>query len=474
ATSAYVSGADGASESKKLTQGSLSGLNALVQTYAIESIGTSLVDAGQVTLTQSFEVALVPIFQFAVFYHDDLWTQPIFDMDVTGRVHVNGDMHMQDNGKGRTLAFHERVTCSGDINYGLPSGTYDVGDVGFYDNNGNYVSMKKDGKWLDASSSDWYTEASARWGGMVQDKAFGQGELTLPMAANGDPHDLIERADGGNKNSFEDKADLKIMDGRAYVKSGSIWQDVTVSMTSSGILTTDASVEFYDAREKKTISNTQIDMNKLSSNKYFPSNGVIYISDQRSTTGQNGTSLVNGAEIGQPLTVACENPLYVQGDFNTINKQPVAGMADAVTYLSNSWNAADSKSSYKNRNASKTSVNMAFVTGDVEPSKSNYGGGLENLPRFLENWNGTEFNYTGSMIQGWRSEQAKGTWRYTDGVDPYYSAPKRVWSFDTDFEDPSKLPPDSPTIQLFQRTGWSQQNVGYTVSNSDATVDVVE
>ncbi|RKX21971.1 MAG: hypothetical protein DRP51_03255, partial [Candidatus Zixiibacteriota bacterium] len=69
ATSAYVSSADGASEMRKLTQGTLTGLNGLVQTYTIKSIGTSLIDAGQVTLTQSFEVALVPIYQFAVYFN---------------------------------------------------------------------------------------------------------------------------------------------------------------------------------------------------------------------------------------------------------------------------------------------------------------------------------------------------------------------------------------------------------------------
>ena len=462
ATSAYVAGADGAAEMRKLSQGSLSGLNGLVQTYTIKSIGTSLIDAGQVTLTQSFEVALVPIFQFAVFYHEDLWSQPIFDLDITGRVHINGDMYLQNSGVGKTLAFRDRVTSSGSIYHGLPSGSNDNGDVGFYDTFGIYQSMKQDGQWLDASDSDWYDSASVRWGGKVQDQAFGQDKLELPMASGNDPHKLIERADGGNSDSYENKATLKIIDGSAYVKVGSVWQDVTALMTTAGIITGDASVAFYDAHEKKNVRNTQIDMDMLVNSSYFPANGVIYISDQRSGTDLNGTTLVKGKEIGNPLTIACENPLYIQGDFNTTNKQPVASLSDAVTFLSNSWNPADSKLSYTNRKASITTANIAFVTGDLVPTNSNYGGGLENLPRFLEDWNGTDFVYSGSMIEGWRSEQAIGNWRYIQSSDAYYSAPTRKWSFDTDFEDPAKLPPHSPTIQLFQRTGWNQENVGYT------------
>ena len=125
-------------------------------------------------------------------------------------------------------------------------------------------------------------------------------------------------------------------------------------------------------------------------------------------------------------------------------------------------NGIDSKNIYTDRPASKTTANLAFVTGDLTPTDNNYGGGLENLSRFLEHWNGTEFIYSGSMIEGWRSKQATGNWRYTSGSEPYYSAPTREWSFDTDFEDPAKLPPQSPTIQLFQRTGWNQENVGYS------------
>ena len=94
---------------RKLTQGTLIGLNGLVQTYTIKSIGTSLIDAGQVTLTQSFEVALVPIYLFAVYFNEDLWSQPIFDLDITGRVHVNGDMYLQNSGPGTGLTFHDRL-----------------------------------------------------------------------------------------------------------------------------------------------------------------------------------------------------------------------------------------------------------------------------------------------------------------------------------------------------------------------------
>jgi hypothetical protein len=475
ALTTYVTADMGAAVQKKLQSGSLAGLNALVKTFRIESIGTSMIDGGQIRLAQNFECANIPIFQWAVFFMNDLWSQPAFNMNINGRVHVNGDMYLQAS---QSLNFLNNVTCAGDINHGFGYGGGTSGDVRFTDANNNLISMMQGGSWLDASDPDWYNKAAALWHGRVRDQAFGQKELVLPLNGTSDPHKIIERSNSGaNQDSYELKAEFKIINGVPYSKTGSVWQDVS-ALLPSGTITRDNSTIFYDAHEKKYTQNTQIDMDKLKTSGYFPSNGVVYISDQSSTssgtygTMLNTTSLVNGTNIGAPLTIACENPLYVQGDFNTVDKQPVAAMADAITYLSNNWDPSKSGPAYKYnaRSATKTTVNMSFITGDLTPSGTNYGGGLENLPRFLEDWNGTTFSFLGSMIEGWRSQQATGTWRYIQNYDAYYSAPRRDWGFDTDLEDPSKLPPETPQIQIFQRAGWEQQHLGYSVAEKDSSL----
>ncbi|MCP4705648.1 MAG: hypothetical protein GY865_13695 [candidate division Zixibacteria bacterium] len=477
ATSAYVSGVDGAAENRKLTQGTLSGLNALVQTYTIESIGTSLVDAGQVTLTQNFECALVPIFQWAVYYEDDLWVEPVYDMNLDGRVHANGSMYIRTASSSATLLFEDRVTSGGNIINGFPW-VGSKGDVRFTDNSGNDVSMLQGGDWIDSKRSDWYDTAGVLWGGMVQDDAFGQEELNLPIGG-GNAHKLIERAGGSNSDSFENKADLKIIDGTPYSKIGGVWTDIS-TFISSDIIKDDSDVEFYDDKEEKWVRNTQVDVDKLAASGYYPNNGIIYISDQRNLstathgTVVNGTTLTNGDDLsGNPLTVACENPVYIQGDFNTTNKQPASVLCDAIYFLSNTWDysKAEKGDSYVDRKPDITEANVCFMTGDVEAdvSAKNHQGGLENLPRFLENWNGTELKIRGSMIQMWRSEQAIGDYSYKQ----YYTAPSRNWGFDTDLEDPTKLPPGTPQIQVFQRTSWNQENVGYTQAPT-SEIDVIQ
>jgi type II secretory pathway pseudopilin PulG len=444
----------GAAETKVLTSGTLAGLHALVKSYTILGSATSDLADASVVLSQSFETALVPIFQFAVFYENDLWTTPIYDMDIDGRVHVNGDMYLQAFTK---LSFSSRVSASGGIYHGLPNGMSSgtTGDVQFKDASGNMVSMKEGSGWLEASDSHWHDSAAGRWQGMVSDESFGQQELKLPLTGSSDAHKIIERA-SGNPDSYENKAGLKIIDGVPYVYSGSNWVDVSGSLPSGTI----TEVKFYDGREQKEVRSTEIDMDKLSTSGYMPSNGVIYSSDRRSGY-YNGLRLSNGADIGQPLSVFSENPVYVQGDFNTTDKQPVAVAGDCVTFLSNDWSDADSYKNLSYRVPSATTVNVALISGDDEPTSSNYGGGLENLPRFLEDWRSKKFTLRGSLINLWRSRQAQGAWSYGS----YYTAPTRDWGFDSDFNDPNKLPPETPAVRTFFRTGWQQQYVNFEVSD---------
>ncbi len=446
---AYLAEDGGPAQREVLTSGTLAGLHALIKSFTVSSQATSEVDGATMILSQSFETALVPIFQFAVFYENDLWAQPAYDMTIDGRVHVNGDMNLQAS---QRLMFTSRVSAAGEINHGFPGGgSGPGGDVLFTDVSGNLVSTKEGSGWLENSDSHWHDSASGRWQGMVLDEAFGQGELNLPLTGSDDAHKIIERG-SGNPDSYEHKAGLKIIDGVPYANLSGSWQDVSSYMPAGTV----SQVKFYDGREQEEVRTTEVDMDLLASSGYFPSNGIIYSSDQRSGS-YNGLRLVNGEDVGKPLSLFSENPVYVQGDFNTVDKQPVAVAGDCVTFLSNSWNDADSYNSLSYRTPTATSVNLAMITGDDEPTTTNYGGGLENLPRFLENWKGREFKMRGSMINLWRTQQAYGSWSYAY----YYTAPTRDWGFDTDFDDPNKLPPATPTVRIFQRRGWQQEYVNF-------------
>ena len=447
----------GAAELRPLTQGTLSGLNAQVKTFNVTSLGSNPTDQAVVEIVVNFETALVPIFQFAVFYGNDLEIAPGPDMALIGRVHSNGNMYVQANS---TLKMDSYVTASGNIYHGRKNGTEDGwGDVLIKDATGNYVTMKDGGDWMDAAQSDWYDSSIARWGGRVQDAAHGQQELNLPLAASDDPHAIIERADS-NPDSYENLAGLIIKDGVALREEldGS-WTDVTASMISDGTLTYTAN-QFYDQREGEWVDCTELDMEKLYDNGYAPDNGVMYFSDEATAGDYPAIRLKNGAELDDGLTIASENPLYTLGNYNSTNKKPAALMADAVTFLSNNWQSSnyDAKSTWSksDRPANNTVVNASYLTGNMETTSSNYNGGFENLPRFLENWSGKNFTWSGSAVNLWYSTQADGLWSGS-----YYSPPNRDWAYDTDLDDPDNHPPATPTVRIFQRTGWEQRSVGY-------------
>lgn len=173
------------------------------------------------------------------------------------------------------------------------------------------------------------------------------------------------------------------------------------------------------------------------------------------------------------LTVATERPMYILGDYNTVVWRPAALIADAITFLSRPPNVAMAsctgdgwcdhrqQAAAMNTARSVTEVNAALLAGhSATPNDfmraggaQQYGGGLENFPRFLENWGGRTFRYTGSLVSLFESRFAVGLWGNTSGGS-YYGAPTRQWSFDVNFRFPERLPPGTPSVGTVLQTAF--------------------
>jgi hypothetical protein len=172
------------------------------------------------------------------------------------------------------------------------------------------------------------------------------------------------------------------------------------------------------------------------------------------------------------LTIASENPVYLQGDFNAPNNGTWAGAfvataisADAVTFLSDNWNDVNSFAfPYQNgsRNAAQTAYRVALIAGKGIPftqpagMPDDYGtdGGLHNFIRFLENWGGINCYYKGSLVSFYYNQQAVGSYKTNNTV---YNPPSRQYFFDATFTNgPSWLPPRTPTLRSVNTVGFSQ------------------
>jgi hypothetical protein len=183
------------------------------------------------------------------------------------------------------------------------------------------------------------------------------------------------------------------------------------------------------------------------------------------------------------LTIATARPLYVLGDFNTTVWRPAALIGDAITFLSQppnpdmdartTWPATtrctgssvgwcDVNQQVADMNTARpTTVNAAILAGhSATPNDfmrvggaQQYGGGLENFPRFLENWGGVTHRYTGSLVSMFTSRYALGLWGSGVG-GTYYGAPTRQWSFDVNFRFPERLPPGTPSVGTVLQTAF--------------------
>jgi hypothetical protein len=218
---------------------------------------------------------------------------------------------------------------------------------------------------------------------------------------------------------------------------------------------------------------------------------------------RRGVRLINGTVLPgiydsanaantRGFTVATENGIYVQGNYNatgvanvpatgntlfseylpynTATHIPASVVADAVTILSNAWNDGASFRSatvtpynQSGRLAADTTMRFAMISGDTITSATaapNQGGGdprlnggLHNFKRFLEDWGGRRLDYTGSLINLYNSRNNNGTFKCCTLV---YSPPRRNWVFDSTFLDPGRIPPGTPFFQYVQTTGFER------------------
>lgn len=436
-----------------IANGAFKGLRGVVQDIDI-TVSASPANAAFIKkkIVQTIEHQSIFIFQFGVFYAQDLEILPGPSMTFFGPVHCNGDIYVACD---ESLRFDSLVTAAGNIYHDRKDnpGTASEGGVFFIDGSGNYQSMElDDGTWLDSNNPDWVNESQERWDGNVETKDTGAATLSPPVPIPNDPHVMIERINSDDpaeirSAKYQNKAGLIILDGNAVLPNGS------PVYLPAGTITKNKT--FYDAREGVNKKVIDIDIDKLIASGKMPANGVIYVSG---TGINNWVRLIDGARLpAGGLTVASDNPIYIKGDYNTINKQPASIASDAAYILSNSWKDANSGKDSSFRRASSTTVNAAILTGNVPTDGADYSGGLENLPRFLEDWADATFTYAGSLIDLWQSEQATGKWHYgTYNGRYYYDAPDRAWAYDMSFQDPAKNPPATPMVNLIQKGMWSE------------------
>ncbi len=274
--------------------------------------------------------------------------------------------------------------------------------------------------------------------------------------------------------------------------------DIDVGRIREAVNQTDTNSDGSVDSMKINGTNWDIDNTNSSDGVSGKWNGIVYVDVESPTTGYSSTSdigsvgtgsgtrtsvrLLNGGTIPdrsatnpanstlpEGMTLATNAPVYVVGNYNADgnlstgslnepeggNEAPAAIVADAINVLSSSWVDSSGKpigdntsSSSSRPSAGNTEVSAAFLTGIVSSSSGNnsdYSGGVENYPRFHENWGGKSLRYRGSIVALFESEIATGKWSSAK-----YGAPKREWGFNSMFGN-GKYPPGTPFVRTYRR-----------------------
>ncbi len=454
------------------------GPNNLTQSYyylaTVDVAATSLGKPITTKVRRIFEKEILSPWDYAIFYDDDLEIHPGPAQTITGWVHTNGALYTGHS----SLTFGSRVT-------NVRGWT-----VGFMAGDGQHpketpVSPYYQADIPPAKDTNHQPFGIDPWAIFAARNPNGSNEGWLELIKRPVPGVLDKKTDA----RYFNQADIRILvdNGNNLVMTDQ--SGVVINASSTGksaqlynafktAVTTNGSLQ--DNREATTVRLVTLDISKITnavnaSPSALNFNGIVYIADTSAgidgATPRRGVKLINAAVMPSGgLAVVSENPVYLQGNVNTgpsnppsntsgnfsqptssgYTRQPVLIAGDSINILSEAWNDSKSTGDLSGRKATNTTVNAALLAGIVPTGTvgNNYSGGAENFPRFLEDWDGVNLTYYGSIVCLYDSDQAKGVW----GKSSVYNPPKRQWYFDTLLRQ--HPPPGTLTTTNFLKARW--------------------
>jgi hypothetical protein len=429
------------------------------------------------------------LFQFAAFYDKDLEILPGPTMTLNGPVHTNRDLYLNTDNSNPGLIVQGQVTTAGSIYRGRK--------------NTNVCNSNPVRIFNPSVATTLVPTCSSRvliqpnqltpFNGMIQ---MGVSPVEVPAPEVLDPtpgqvywHNadlrLVLRMTNANipdttnaVTAIEVRSSTNTLDSSATT---TINTDLVNCPGSIGGRAIGNTFSFYSNREAKLIRMLDVDalalFNCLHRSNWFGTGKLLSDSTQgglvifltvegpqsniaannygvRVRNAQQLYSNVGGAPPIRGITWVSNQALYSMGNYNSVNKIPSAFLADVYNVLSTAWSDTNSWNGSApvgigSRVAANTTVNAAVLagtdtTGGVEGSAGQggaYNGGLENYPRFHENWTNRNYTYRGSFVSLNRPRHQNGTWVYGGNV---YTAPNRIWSYETAFNNAANLPPITP------------------------------
>ncbi len=527
----------GAAVVDTISDGPYAGLYALTQNVDIYSLAAD--DGGNAAgVILDAKAQAIPIFQFGVFFEEDLEATNGPPMTFVGRVHSNGNIYLSS----ANAWYLEMITTPNKVFHNRKDHNRVLDGVFIFNPElGDTVQLDFDSR-THPGAEAFKAMSELRFASQLRTDAFDTDSLRLPLPPGVPaielirPRDPVGDGDAEKSVKFAWNADTYVTVDLVNTTSHGLGCGAIPAVVSPPPDLPTITIErfgrptptggelcamfywnwsaFYDGREDELKDVLEIDLQEIDNwvagdpnrameliyIEFINPGGIgLYSVDTRNAIldadVDPAVRLRKGSELPNRLTVATDWPLYVQGDYNSNDKKPAAVAGDGVTILSENWDddpynrpededfeMCNGTVSYKNpcpfyvawaadwehREAGETTVNAAILAGHwptpcdwIEtgcPADGSstwyhdwYGGGIENFPRFLEEWRAggdrVVFHYKGALVSPFTSQQTTGTWN-----GDYYVPPQRDWWFDIDFRDPEKLPPGTPNVGYVVRT----------------------
>ncbi|MBC8287061.1 MAG: hypothetical protein H8E42_06260, partial [Nitrospinae bacterium] len=339
-------------------------------TFDIQANSTSLKDSSKETVNEQIRVLETPLVQYYIFYGGsgndaDLEILPGPTMDSWGRIHSNGDIYIGANNSFNLRNYDTDDNLS-------PHSMIAAGNIYLQrKNNGSTYSSNK--VYIKTSNTGTTFSPTQNIAGTInssnessEESRFNDYLLVNEEAYSVPSQTLFKR--GAFYETRADDPKRTTIDGVKIVGTGGIGTgnievyvsrpnpntnvtDLVAAMeSSSGVSTgladaiTESVSAFRDCREERYVDTTNIDLNLLELwyEEYLSYQGLslagdgvlIYASRSPNSTYTNSdTNLqairlikldsTSAPQLSDETTVATDNPVYIQGDFNTIDTKGV-------------------------------------------------------------------------------------------------------------------------------------------------------
>lgn len=482
--------------------------------FLVEAEAT--VERATLRLRRVVRASAIPIFQFSIFYENDLEFYNPAPWTIQGRIHCNSDifvrlwtsltfdtnyLHAAGGIYGRApfgswaplvngvaprirrwvpdpfdpaapVAYEplpamedllaHRIASTGGVDSDF--GGYDANGDGDTDDAGEFGTLLQESleRFSDGAGSASTLQTNAHGAGRLAPPRIESLDMYVPAASGGDhaldaaSGEYVPVAPGTGTHrvgQYAANAGLRI-----ETRDDGTWKAVDgngfdVTSQLQGAI---RSSQIFDRRQSlgfgRRLNQLEIDVAAVHAAGLFPANGLMYMV---------GHGAGDGADV-QAFTL--QNASELPGPLSVVTPNSV--------YLQGDYNVTDPKpaavmadavnllsNAWDNQKrpgalpvATETRYHVSVVTGDVESTSGTMGGGPHNLLRRHEDWSTIPEHVVGSIICPFRSRYATGEFRVGDD---YYQPPDRYWSFDHRNNDSGSRPPYAPvTVETVDVLTW--------------------